>query len=133
MKFVCLLAKKNLLFRRNFGRSYERRHSKFSPTHLLEGWWVTVQGYLQNNLNNLKTKKQDLGALPQTPLSLARPQGQVAKPTHLPLRRVLGRFKASRVKCTASPPLTPFHLHENSETIRSGRSRKPVKACEATA
>ena len=24
-------------------------------------------------------------------------------------------------------------LHENSETIRSGRSRKPVKACEATA
>ena len=42
---------------------------KFSPTHLLEGWWVTVQGYLQNNLNNLKTKKEDLGALPQTPLT----------------------------------------------------------------
>ena len=132
LKFVCLLAKKNLLFRRNFGRSYERRHSKFSPTHLLEGWWVTVQGYLQNNLNNLKPKSKTLGLCPK-PHSLARPQGQVAKPTHLPLRRVLVDSKASRVKCTASPPLTPFHLHENSETIRSGRSRKPVKACEATA
>ena len=28
--------------------------------------------------NNFKNKKQALGALPQTPLSLARPQGQVA-------------------------------------------------------
>ena len=114
MKFVCLLAKKNLLFRRNFGRSYERRHSKFSPTHLLEGWWVTVQGYLQNNLNNLKTKKQDLGALPKPHSHLrgrrGRWQNQPTYPT-----RVLGRFKASRVKCTASPPLTPFHLHENTK------------------
>ena len=41
--------------------------------------------------------------------------------------------KASRVKCTASPPLTPLHLRESSKTIRSGRSWKPVKACEATA
>ena len=29
--------------------------------------------------------------------------------------------------------LTPFHLLGCSKTIRSGRSRKPVKACEATA
>ena len=36
--------------------------------------------------NNFKNKKQALGALPQTPLSLARPQGQVANPIHLPLR-----------------------------------------------
>ena len=36
--------------------------------------------------NNFKNKKQDLGALPPNPLSLARPQGQVANPIHLPLR-----------------------------------------------
>ena len=36
-------------------------------------------------LTKPKTKKQDLGALPQTPLSLARPQGHVAKPIHIPL------------------------------------------------
>ena len=41
--------------------------------------------------------------------------------------------KASRVKCTTASPLTPFHLLGCSKTIRSGRSRKPVKACEATA
>ena len=41
--------------------------------------------------------------------------------------------KASRVKCTASPPLTPFHLCEHSHINRSGRSWRPVKACEATA
>ena len=122
--------KKNLLFRRNFGRSYERRHSKFSPTHLLEGWWVTVQGYLQNNLNNLKTKSKTLGLCPSPPLTCeaAGAGGKTNPPTPT---RVLGRFKASRVKCTASPPLTPFHLHENRETIRSGRSRKPVKACRS--
>ena len=39
--------------------------------------------------------------------------------------------KASRVKCTTASPLTPFHLLGCSKTIRSGRSRKPVKACEA--
>ena len=32
-----------------------------------------------------KNQKQDLGALPQTPLTLARPQGHVAKPIHIPL------------------------------------------------
>ena len=35
-------------------------------------------------LTKPKTKKQDLGALPQAPLSLARPQGHVAKPIHIP-------------------------------------------------
>ena len=39
--------------------------------------------------------------------------------------------KGSRVKCTTASPLTPFHLLGCSKTIRSGRSRKPVKACEA--
>ena len=35
-----------------------------------------MNGYIHPN--NFKNKKQALGALPQTPLSLARPQGQVA-------------------------------------------------------
>ena len=35
------------------------------------------------------------------------------------------------MKCTTASPLTPFHLLGCSKTIRSGRSRKPVKACEA--
>ena len=39
--------------------------------------------------------------------------------------------KASRVKCTTSSPLTPLHLRGGSKTNRSGRSWKPVKACEA--
>ena len=43
-----------------------------------------LNGYIHPN--NFKNKKQALGALPQTPLSLARPQGQVANPIHLPLR-----------------------------------------------
>ena len=60
--------------------------------------------------NNFKNKKQALGALPQTPLSLARPQGQVANPIHLPYGECWSRFKASRVKCTTSSPLTPLHL-----------------------
>ena len=67
---------------------------------------VTVQGYLQNNLNNLKPKRR-LGALPQTPLT-QRPQGQVAKPTHLPLRRVLGRFQGIKGKMHGFAALDPF-------------------------
>ena len=37
-----------------------------------------LNGYIHPN--NFKNKKQDLGALPQTPLSLARPQGAGGKP-----------------------------------------------------
>ena len=67
---------------------------------------VTVQGYLQNNLNNLKPKRR-LGLCPK-PHSLARPQGQVAKPTHLPLRRVLGRFQGIKGKMHGFAALDPF-------------------------
>ena len=74
------------------------------------------------------------GALPQTPASLAAPQGQAVKTQPPdPVAKCWVGSKASRVKCTASPPLTPLHLRESSKTIRSGRSWKPVKACEATA
>ena len=75
---------------------------------------------------------QHLGALPK-PSHLRGRRGRWQNLTHLPLRWCWVASKASRVKCTASPPLTPFQLCENSQTIRSGRSRKPVKACEATA
>ena len=74
------------------------------------------------------------GALPQTPASLAAPQGQAVKTQPPdPVAKCWVGSKASRVKCTASPPLTPLHLRESSKTIRSGWSWKPVKACEATA
>ena len=73
------------------------------------------------------------GALPQTPASQWRRRGRRLKPNHLTLWRSVVGSKASRVKCTASPPLTPLHLRESSKTIRSGWSWKPVKACEATA
>ena len=76
----------------------------------------------------------------------ARPWGFAPNPTHLRGRRGMWQnlstfpwaecwvdSKASRVKCTTASPLTPFHLLGCSKTIRSGRSRKPVKACEATA
>ena len=74
----------------------------------------------------------------------ARPWGFAPNPTHLRGRRGMWQnlstfpwaecwvdSKASRVKCTTASPLTPFHLLGCSKTIRSGRSRKPVKACEA--
>ena len=73
-----------------------------------------------------------------------RPWGFAPNPTHLRGRRGMWQnlstfpwaecwvdSKASRVKCTTASPLTPFHLLGCSKTIRSGRSRKPVKACEA--
>ena len=78
-------------------------------------------------------KARPWGFAPNPTLSLARPQGQVGNPSTYPYGECWVDSKASRVKCTTSSPLTPFHLRENSKTIRSGRSRKPVKACEATA
>ena len=59
-----------------------------------------------STLTTSKTKNKPLGLCPN-PLSLARPQGQVANPIHLPLRWVLGRFQGVQgVKCTTSSPLT---------------------------
>ena len=56
---------------------------------------------------------QHLGALPQTPASLAAPQGQAVKTQPPdPVAKCWVGSKASRVKCTASPPLTPLHLRE---------------------
>ena len=79
----------------------------FSPTHLLEGWWVTVQGYLQNNLNNLKPKSKDLGLCPKPHSPQGRRGRWQNQPTY-PYGECWVDFKASRVKCTASLPLDPF-------------------------
>ena len=67
--------------------------------------WVTVQGYLQNNLNNLKTKK-DWGFAPNPTHTEAAGAG--GKPTHLPLRRVLGRFQGIKGKMHGFAALDPF-------------------------
>ena len=49
------------------------------------------------------------GALPQTPASLVAPQGQAVKTQPPdPVAKCWVGSKASRVKCTASPPLTPL-------------------------
>ena len=72
--------------------------------------------------NNFKNKKQALGALPQTPLSLARPQGRWQTLSTYPYGECWVDSKASRVKCTTSSPLTPLHLRGGSKTNRSGRA-----------
>ena len=65
-----------------------------------------LNGYI--TLTTSKTKNKTLGLCPK-PLSLARPQGQVANPIH-PYGECWVDSKASRVKCTTSSPLTPLHL-----------------------
>ena len=75
-----------------------------------------------------------LGLCPKPQPHLRRRRGQAVKTQPPdPVAKCWVGSKASRVKCTASPPLTPLHLRESSKTIRSGWSWKPVKACEATA
>ena len=70
---------------------------------------------------------QHLGALPQTPTSLAAPRGQAVKTQPPdPVAKCWVGSKASRVKCTASPPLTPLHLRESRGRLRK-RKIKYVK------
>ena len=59
--------------------------------------------------------------LPQTPAPhLRRRRGGRLKPNHLTLWRSVGSApRRPRVKCTASPPLTPLHLRESSKTIEA--------------
>ena len=73
---------------------------------------------------------QHLGALPQTPASLAAPQGQAVKTQPPdPVAKCWVGSKASRVKCTASPPLTPLHLRESSRGRFRKRNLKHAKEC----
>ena len=107
------LGKKKHRFGTFFGRIMKffwSNHSAVSPliwsTHPLLAWgWASkkalfsvflVVNILKFDINctfflglfstyQAKNQKARPGALPQTPLSLARPQGHVAKPIHIPL------------------------------------------------
>ena len=101
--------------------------SKDSKMHI---FLTFLNGYIHPN--NFKNKNKPLGLCPK-PHSLARPQGRWQTLSTYPYGECWVDSKASRVKCTTSSPLTPLHLRGGSKTNRSGRSWKPVKACEATA
>ena len=84
------------------------------------------------NLPSQKPKSKTWGFAPN-PTHLRGRRGMWQNLSTFPWAECWVDSKASRVKCTTASPLTPFHLLGCSKTIRSGRSRKPVKACEATA
>ena len=112
---------------------YERRCSQFSPTHLLDRCGVNFVGIHMTNITTKIKKSNPLGLCPKPQSHLRRRRGRWGKPTTYPSAKCWVDSKASRVKCTTSSPLTPLHLRGGSKTNRSGRSWKPVKACEATA
>ena len=67
------------------------------------------------------------GFAPNPSLTWA-PQGQAVKTQPPdPVAKCWVGSKASRVKCTASPPLTPLHLRESSKTIRK---RMELETCQ---
>ena len=81
--------------------------------------------------NNFKNKKQALGALPQTPLSLARPQGAGGKPYPPTPTVSVGSIQGVKGKMHDFVALDPSPSPWGSKTNRSGRSWKPVKACRS--
>ena len=101
--------------------------SKDSKMHI---FLTFLNGYIHPN--NFKNKKQPWGFAPN-PTHLRGRRGRWQTLSTYPYGECWVDSKASRVKCTTSSPLTPLHLRGGSKTNRSGRSWKPVKACEATA
>ena len=101
--------------------------SKDSKMHI---FLTFLNGYIHPN--NFKNKKQAWGFAPN-PTHLRGRRGRWQTLSTYPYGECWVDSKASRVKCTTSSPLTPLHLRGGSKTNRSGRSWKPVKACEATA
>ena len=102
--------------------------SKDSKMHI---FLTFLNGYIHPN--NFKNKKQALGLCPKPHSLLRGRRGRWQTLSTYPYGECWVDSKASRVKCTTSSPLTPLHLRGGSKTNRSGRSWKPVKACEATA
>ena len=90
-----------------------------------------LNGYIHPN--NFKNKKHKLWGFAPNPTHLRGRRGRWQTLSTYPYGECWVDSKASRVKCTTSSPLTPLHLRGGSKTNRSGRSWKPVKACEATA
>ena len=100
---------------------------------LRERWpcqWLNV---LYFPFSETSPKSKTLGLCPKPHSHLRGRRGMWQNLSTFPWAECWVDSKASRVKCTTASPLTPFHLLGCSKTIRSGRSRKPVKACEATA
>ena len=101
--------------------------SKDSKMHI---FLTFLNGYIHpNNFKN----KNSLGLCPKPHSHLRGRRGRWQTLSTYPYGECWVDSKASRVKCTTSSPLTPLHLRGGSKTNRSGRSWKPVKACEATA
>ena len=101
--------------------------SKDSKMHI---FLTFLNGYIHPN--NFKNKKQALGLCPKPHSHFLRGRrGRWQTLSTYPYGECWVDSKASRVKCTTSSPLTPLHLRGGSKTNRSGRSWKPVKACEA--
>ena len=90
-----------------------------------------LNGYIHPN--NFKNKKTSSGALPQTNPTSLEAAGAGGKPYPPTPTVSVVDSKASRVKMHDFVALDPSHLRGGSKTNRSGRSWKPVKACEATA
>ena len=102
--------------------------SKDSKMHI---FLTFLNGYIHPN--NFKNKNKPLGLCPKPHSHLRGRRGRWQTLSTYPYGECWVDSKASRVKCTTSSPLTPLHLRGGSKTNRSGRSWKPVKACEATA
>ena len=100
--------------------------SKDSKMHI---FLTFLNGYIHPN--NFKNKKQAPWGFAPNPTLTCEAAGAGGKPYPPTPTVSVVDSKASRVKCTTSSPLTPLHLRGGSKTNRSGRSWKPVKACEA--
>ena len=90
-----------------------------------------LNGYIHPN--NIKNKKQTLGLCPKPHSHLRGRRGRWQTLSTYPYGECWVDSKASRVKMHGYAALDSLHLRGGSKTIRSRRSWKPVKACEATA
>ena len=79
-----------------------------------------LNGYI--HLTTSKTKNKPLGLCPKPHSHLRGRRGRWQTLSTYPYGECWSRFKASRVKCTTSSPLTPLHLRGGSKTNRSGRA-----------
>ena len=101
--------------------------AKILKMHIFLTFWTVT-----STLTTSKQKTSSGGFAPN-PTHLRGRRGRWQTLSTYPYGECWVDSKASRVKCTTSSPLTPLHLRGGSKTNRSGRSWKPVKACEATA
>ena len=90
-----------------------------------------LNGYIHPN--NFKNKKQALGLCPKPHSHLRGRRGRWQTLSTYPYGECWVDSKASRVKMHDFVALDPSPSPWGSKTNRSGRSWKPVKACEATA